>query len=476
MPSKRMFSILSLTIAFLIGVVVFGESESLETLLAYLKSPNATTRRDAARRLGDRRVRDQLAVEALAVAARRDEEPGVRSEAVRSLGLIKNLLALPDMIEVLKDPEPAVRRASVKSLVALYTEHEIDFITNRRTGWNRFNPFLDTGDGEIIEPYVLVEQQVIAALGEVAGSDHHVDVRIAAIRALGVLRGSGAIPQLAQALNADRDVRIDVLRTFIKIGNPGAGPHLASFFRDSDRKVRTQAMVAAGMLRYGAAVEPLLQVYHLGPENKGAITKVARRIKGTVEYLPPRDEAALWSLSLIGSPSAEATFVENISHRDGDRRLYAFEGLARIADPKHKDQVSQLLHSESDEDVRLAQYWALYKMGSQADLQNVIRKLDSRQYEQARGYLLECSNPSDLYPYLHSSSKPVRRAVIEILGRVGDAGSIDELKPVVQTSGAGTADVATVAIKRIEWRLSGRPRAEDEVLQRDSRPRRTGNP
>ena len=34
-----------------------AETQSLETLLAYLKSPIAGTRRDAARKLGERRVR-----------------------------------------------------------------------------------------------------------------------------------------------------------------------------------------------------------------------------------------------------------------------------------------------------------------------------------------------------------------------------------------------------------------------------------
>lgn len=476
MPSKSNLAVLSLVAAVLLGGMAFGGSESLETLLAYLKSPNAGTRRDAARRLGERRVRDQLVVEALGVASRKDEDRRVRYEAVRSLGLIKDLLALPDMIEVLADPEPDVRRMAVKSLVTLYTEHEIEFITSRRTGWNRLNPFLDTNDGEIVEPYVSVEPQIIEALGRTTSSDHHVDVRIAAIGALGVLRGSAAIPQLAEALNADRDVRIDALRAFIKIGDKSAGPHLVPFFRDSDQKVRTQAMVAAGLLKYHEAVEPLLEVYRLGPERKGAVTRVARTIKGTFQYLPPRDEAALWALSLTGDSRAEQVFVDNLAHQDSDRRQYAVEGLARIGDPKHRDGMSRALNLENDRDVKLAMYWALYGMGSSSDLQEVVRKLDSSQSEQARAYLLECKNPGDLHPYIRSSNKAVRRGVIEILGRVGDAATIDELKPVVQTSGAGTADVAAVAVKRIEWRLSGRPRAEDEVLRREARPRRISSP
>jgi HEAT repeat protein len=117
-------------------------------------------------------------------------------------------------------------------------------------------------------------------------------------------------------------------------------------------------------------------------------------------------------------------------------------------------------------------------MGSRPNIQYVVRKLDTDQQEQARTYLLEAASPADLYPYIRSSSKDVRREVIEILGRIGDAETINELQPVAQSSGAETAEMASLAIKRIEWRLQGRPRVTDPVLRRDSQsgPRRAANP
>src|SRR5207253_10879683 len=105
--------------------------------------------------------------------------------------------------------------------------------------------------------------EIIQALGETVRSDNERDVRMSAIRALGVLRGAMAIAQLADALNADQDVRIDAIRAFIKIGDPAAGRYLIPFFRDSNHRVRTQAMVAVGLLKYKPAVEPLLSVYGL---------------------------------------------------------------------------------------------------------------------------------------------------------------------------------------------------------------------
>src|SRR5215510_5662370 len=477
MPSNRKITV---QVVALLGVlltsvsVLRAETQSLETLLAYMKSPNASTRRDAAHKLGERRIRNQLVVEALAVTARKDEDPEVRAEALKSLGMIKDLSALAEMIGALKDDKADVRGIAIKSLVALYTEHDIDFITNRRAGWNLFNPFLDTSDHEIIEPYVSVDPTIVTAIGESARGDRDRNVRISAIRALGVLRGSLAVPQLADALNADQDVRIEVLRAFIKIGDQSAGPNLIPFFRDSDHKIRTQAMVAAGLLKYKPAVEPLLSVYGLGREKKGTFKSGGDRVKGRLTYLPARDEAALWALSLKGDEKAEQTFVENMTDNDADRRQYAIEGLARIGDVRYLDQISRMVLTEKNGDVKLAEYWALYKMGSTPNIQYIVRKLETDQSDQARAYLLE-SNPVDLYPHIKSSSKEVRHKVIEILGRTGDQDTIKELEPMVRTSSSSTADTATLAIKRIEWRISGRPRASDDVMQR-VRPRRASNP
>ena len=215
--------------------------------------------------------------------------------------------------------------------------------------------------------------------------------------------------------------------------------------------------------------------YAGGSERKGTFSKVSDKVKGRFTYLPPRDEAALWALSLIGDEHAEQVFVENLTSDDADRRQYAIEGLARIADVRYLDQISQLVAKEKNNDVKLAEFWALYKMGSATNIQYIVRKLDTDQEAQARAYLMEANSPADLYPYVHSSSTQISRKVIEILGRIGDQDTIKELDPVVKTSGAATADVATLAMKRIEWRMSGRPRASDTVLQRE-RPRRATNP
>src|SRR5262249_32698866 len=356
----------------------------------------------------------------------------------------------------LSDKSSDVRMVTIRSLVALYTEHDIDFITNRRIGWNRLNPFLDTNDHEIIDTYIMVDPNIPVAIGDAARGDRVLDVRVAAVRALGVLRARNSIGQLADALNADQDLRVEVLRAFIKIGDPSAGRYLLPFFNDSERHVRTQAMVAAGMLKYRPAVEPLMACYRIGPEEKGIMKKMTDKVKGRLTYLPPRDETALWALSFIGDPRSEKIFQDNLSVQDNDRKQYAVEGLGRMADKQYMDQLADLSKREDHTDVRLAAFWASYKLGYASNLQYVVNKLDTDQHEQARNYLLEVNSPADLFPFIQSSNTKIRQRAIEVLGRIGDQQTIQELEPVMKSSNAETADIATLAIKRIEWRLAGR--------------------
>jgi hypothetical protein len=89
---------------------------------------------------------------------------------------------------------------------------------------------------------------------------------------------------------------------------------------------------------------------------------------------------------------------------------------------------------------------------------------------------MELDYISDLYPYARSSNMEVRQNAIEILGKTGDKATISELEPIATNSGVETANNATLAIKRIEWRIAGKPRASDEVLRKQTRPRRAANP
>jgi len=71
----------------------------------------------------------------------------------------------------------------------------------RRVGTSIKGKFTDTND-QIIEPYIQVRGEVVAALGRIARGGASLDSRANAARALGILRGRQAIPDLEQALRS----------------------------------------------------------------------------------------------------------------------------------------------------------------------------------------------------------------------------------------------------------------------------------
>src|SRR5262249_57001354 len=82
---------------------------SFDDLVANLKSPNASTRREAAGELGRSRRRE--AVTPLAALVR-DPDAKVRLEVVRALRELRDLSAVPAMVTSLSDGEPPIRAAA----------------------------------------------------------------------------------------------------------------------------------------------------------------------------------------------------------------------------------------------------------------------------------------------------------------------------------------------------------------------------
>ena len=66
--------------------------------------------------------------------------------------------------------------------------------------------FSDTND-QVIDAFVLVRPDVIAALGQLARGGSSMDSRANACRAVGILRGQAAIPDLLEALRT-KDNRV----------------------------------------------------------------------------------------------------------------------------------------------------------------------------------------------------------------------------------------------------------------------------
>jgi HEAT repeat protein len=93
----------------------FGPSRELERLLVRLNSGSKDDRKDAAKKLGDRK--DPQAIAALTVALANDPEEDVRKEAAKALGHIGDPSALPALRwSAVHDREKDVRKEAAKAI------------------------------------------------------------------------------------------------------------------------------------------------------------------------------------------------------------------------------------------------------------------------------------------------------------------------------------------------------------------------
>ena len=162
-----------------------------------------------------------------------------------------------------------------------------------------------------------------------------------------------------------------------------------------------------------------------------------------------------------------APVIKRLSSRNAAQRREAAEELARAAAPEYRRLLEGYRVQEGDARVRVAMDWALYRMGKNEALFQVVYALDSKQVEQAVGYLKEIEGPEPLYKFLTRVNGKTQIRLLEVLARSGDAGTLEQIKPYTESLDPGIADAAKFAEREIKLRLE-EPPAEPK------RQRRTG--
>jgi hypothetical protein len=163
---------------------------------------------------------DQMLAERVLLSMVHDNRPPIREEAVRILGLIGSVAAVPTLISALKDPSASVRMQAAKAL--------------GRIGGH---------------------DAAVALLAALRTADEQMGSQI--VSSL-IRTGSVAVPLLIrEAANPSAWIRWQVLRVLVAISDYRALPVLVNALRDSDHSI---AWVAAkGLVRFGkTAVEPVL--------------------------------------------------------------------------------------------------------------------------------------------------------------------------------------------------------------------------
>lgn len=169
----------------------------------------------------------------------------------------------------------------------------------------------------------------------------------------------------------------------------------------------------------------------------------------------------------VDARSNPADFAKQLGSADPLLRQRSAEALARLAATDQRKLVEGYRLQESNKDVRLALDWALYRMGRSEVLFQIVGELDSGRQVQAIGYLTQLESPDLLYPFLKRSTNAPRinAGLLKALARIGDAQTLELVKPFRESHQPFVAEAAEVAHDEIEKRL-GEPAPETRVRPR----------
>lgn len=177
----------------------------------------------------------------------------------------------------------------------------------------------------------------------------------------------------------------------------------------------------------------------------------------------------------VDARSNPAEFAKQLGSSDPLVRQHSAEALARLAATDQRKLVEGYQLQEKNKEVRLALDWALYRMGKSEMLYRIVDELDSGRQEQATGYLSELESPDVLYPFLkrNNNAPRINAGLLKALARIGDAQTLELIKPFRESHQTYVAEAAEIACDEIEKRLGepapttrARPRTVEKAPNR----------
>jgi HEAT repeat protein len=370
-----------------------------------------------------------------------------RVEVVKQLIAIGGKDTIDPLIRATRDADPEVQIRATDGLVNYYLPGYVKQGLGSslvRAGASIKARFSDNND-QVIDPFVIVRPDVILALGNLARGGASLDARANACRAIGILRGKAALPDLIDALRTkDNSVMYEALAAMEKIRDPSAGPRIVYLLRDLDDRVQTTAIETTGLLRTKEAL-PTLRTVVASPRN----TKVER--------------AALQAVAMMPEPQDRDLLLREIASKDDRVRAAAAEGLGRLANPADVPALDQVWRSEDKMFPRLAAAFGLLldgkmDLGEDTPFRYLINTLNSAAYRDvAAAYLVEAARRKlvrdALYAPLEQGSRDEKIYLSRVLAASGDQASVPYLDKVSRDTDADVAQEGLRALRSLRARL-----------------------
>jgi HEAT repeat protein len=376
-----------------------------------------------------------------------DTDFSVRIETVKAINEIGGPKTIDPLIRATRDPDPEVQIRATDGLVNVYLPGYLKTGISgslQRAGNSIKAKFSDTND-QVIDAYVQVRPDAIEALGKVARGGASLEARANAARALGILRGRAAIPDLIEALHSkDNQVMYEGLIALQKIGDPSAAPRIAFLLRDLEEKVQTAALETSGLLRdRGSAGDVRDALDH------------ARNIRIR--------RAALSALAMIGDPADHALFLRYLTDKDEGLRAAGAEGLARLKNLADAPTLDKAFMDERSISPRLSMAFALASLGNLdtgefSPFRYLVNSLNLKTYRGVGlAFLTELlRDPSArraVYPLMASASRDEKTGLAVVLGRSGDKESIPYLETISKDTDAAVAQEGIRSLRSLRARL-----------------------
>lgn len=377
----------------------------------------------------------------------KNPDPDIRVEAVKAITEIGTQRSLDPLILATQDNDPEVQIRATDGLVNFYLPGYVQTglgASLKRVGGSIKAKFTDTND-QVVDPYVMARPEVIAALGKLARGGADMEVRANAARAIGILRGKDAVPDLIEAIHTkDSAVIYESLNALQKIRDQSAAPRITFLLRDLDPKVQIAAIETTGLLQNKEALPDLVDAL-----NRARDAKVRR--------------AALTAIAMLPAESSRALYSRYLTDKDDKMRAGAAEGIARLRNPADLPMLEKAWQDEGKTPPRLALAFAQVMLGKLdtaefSPLTYLINTLDSASYrEVAQAYLIELARDERvrmaLYASLNNATKDEKIGLARVLARSGDKESVSYLQKLSNDSDNEVAQEGQRALRTLQARL-----------------------
>jgi len=274
----------------------------------------------------------------------RNPDLDIRIEAVKTITEIGTPGRLAPLIQATADSDPEVQIHATDGLVNFYLPGYVQTgfgASIKRVGASIKGHFTDTND-QVVDPFVIPRPDVIQALGILVRGGSDMQARANAARALGILRGKTALPDLVAALRSkNTDLIYESLIALQKIRDESAASGVAFLLRDLDQKVQLAAIETVGLLQNKSSVPQLLDVL------ENTRNKTVKR-------------TALTSLAMLPDERSRQVYAQYLHDKDDGLRAGAAEGFARLKNPADLPALETAFQEEGKTPPRLALPCCIY--------------------------------------------------------------------------------------------------------------------